>query len=147
MSGTPAIVRPPAKVVAQEPEWVSVGGESLPVRPLVIRRAREFRQEIARLLHQAQDIWEAEKTGSIQPVIDGVQTFFDVTLIDLVKIAIPELRSKPLEWIEESCTEAEFQHALGVALQVNFPWLKKMMDLGQLAQIGTMMTTTKATSQ
>ena len=130
----PDINRTKSKVLAKEPESIVIGGEEFSVHPLVIKECRRFRNEILEIVKRA---GVAEGIGDLSGLLDLVQNFFDDDLVNLVKLAIPELENRKKEWLEENATEAELQDALGVAVAVNFPWLKKMLEMGQLGAILT----------
>ena len=127
------------KALGREPEMITLGNEEFPVRPLVIARAREFRTAIFDTIRKG---FEAG-TGDIAGLVNLVGDFLDKDLSRLVTMAIPELDTRKPEWIEENVTEAELQEALAVAVGVNYPWLKKMVELGNF---GAIMAAAKTTT-
>lgn len=124
--------RPADKVLSREGEKVVLGGETFEVKPLVIKHARQFRGKIMEAIARAGQL---ENAGDINGIVDTITSFFDEDIIELVKMAIPEFANKKTEWIEENVTEAELQEVMGVAVQVNFPWISKMASLGKMGTI------------
>ncbi len=124
--------RTAGQILSQEPETVELGGETFEAKPLVIKKARKFRKAIMQTIAKAGAL---ESAGNMESLVGAIEEFFDKELIDLCKLALPEFSSKSEEWIENNVTEAELQNALVVAITVNFPWLKKMAELGSLGQV------------
>jgi len=123
-----------AQILSQEPQKVILGGEEFAVKPLVIKKARKFRKALLQTIASAGGI-DLESSEGVQGLTQTLEHFFDEQLIDLCKLAIPEFENKQHEWIEDNVAEAELQEALVVAVTVNFPWLKKMVELGSLGQV------------
>lgn len=118
--------------LAQEPEMVTLGDEVFHVKPLVISKARKFRKTIVDKIAKAGTM---ENGGDLAGLTSLVMTFFDKDLIELVGMAVPEFANKDKKWIEDNVTEADLQSALGVAVSINFPWLKKMVEFGSLGRL------------
>lgn len=118
--------------LAQEPGIVTIGDEVYHVKPLVISKARKFRKTIVDKIAKAGTL---ETGGDLAGLTSLVMSFFDKDLIELVGMAVPEIASKDTKWIEDNVTEADLQNALGVAVSINFPWLKKMVEFGSLGRL------------
>jgi len=131
-------------VLSRKGTTISLGGEKFEVRPLVIKKHRKF---MNRLLEEVRSLMVTDMSvNNMEAILGVVQGFMDSTLIELVGLGIPEFASKSQDWIEDNCTMAELQEALGVIIKVNFPWLTNFQSLLNLAiagsQIGTKGTST-----
>jgi len=123
------MAREDVKKLAKEPEVFDLGGEKITIEPLVIKDARHFRNELKKIIHEATDLLEEENWNLL---IDLVNDLLSDNLVELVQLASPELRNNGKEWIESNLTEAQLQTLFIEAVHINYPWLKKMMQLGEL---------------
>jgi len=124
--------RSDVKKLARQPAVFELNGEEITIEPLVIKDARIFRNELKKVVNQAMDLVEEENWPSL---LDLVNDLLSENLIDLVQLASPELREKGTEWLENNITEAQLQDLFIEAVQINYPWLKKMVQLGELGRV------------
>lgn len=120
------------KKVGQEPEMVTVGGKQIPVRPMVIKEARGFRNEIKGVISEIVGNYEDENW---QGLLEMADYLLGDKLIELAKSAAPKLAEMGDEWIENNATEPELQTILAEAIKLNYPWLKKVVELGELGKM------------
>jgi len=123
------MARTDVEKLAKEPAVFDLNGEEITIQPLVIKDARHFRNELKEIIHRATDLVEEENWNLL---IDLVNDLLSENLVELVQLASPELKEKGTEWIESNVTEAQLQTLFIEAVHINYPWLKKMIQIGEM---------------
>lgn len=138
------------------PVEVQFGGETFWLRPLSIKKCRAFKNRLVGVVRQAvlfmgaamddpapggtafSELPVAEQVGQM---LSLVETFFDDELVELGKLALPEVAAKGDEWIEDNVTAGELQLVLAEAIKINFPMLAGLtqtLRLGSPAGMSSM---------
>lgn len=141
MDGEVVPMRTDADRVGKVALRLLLGGQVKEVRPLVLRKSKEWKRTFAGVIGDAIGLtFDAEKAGStaspqaLKDMVEAVALNVPDKLQDLVfaylRLADPTL---DLDALEDLVTDQEITDALWAMIQVTFPFFWKAGDLVKLA--------------
>lgn len=120
--------------VFRAPIVVTLGGREYEIKPLVIKEAREWRKQFAKLIGKL-PTYAGVTTDDPQGFEAAVEATLVVMPDEMANLFFAYAKNLDRETIESSATEAELAKAIEAIMEVAFPLVGSMTGaLGKLAR-------------
>jgi len=120
--------------LAQEPAKVIFGGNEYPLRPLVIKESREWRQKVIELIKQVPPLTSvsSDKPEQFNAALQTLLIVLPDSVCDLFFLYAKDLNR---EEIEQVATDSEMAVAWAKVTDLAFPLLQGLVKtMGKIAQ-------------